>query len=50
MGPKLSQFETRVPLRTVLGGGGGGGAGQCCTITLLHMNRLYKTESAIYVS
>ena len=26
------------------------GCGQCCTITLLHMNRLNKTESAIFVS
>ena len=34
----LSQFENRVLLKPVLGGGGGGGRGQCCTITLLHMN------------
>ena len=27
-----------------------GGRGQCCTNTLLHMNRLNKTESAIFVS
>ena len=29
---------------------GARGRGQCCTITLLHMNRLNKTESAIFVS
>ena len=29
---------------------GASGRGQCCTITLLHMNRLNKTESAIFVS
>ena len=39
----LSQLENRLPLKPVLG------AGQCCTITLLHMNRLNKTESAIIV-
>ena len=26
------------------------GHGQCCTITLLHMKRLNKTESAVFVS
>ena len=31
-------------------GGGGGGRGQHCINTLLHINRLYKTESAIFVS
>ena len=41
----LSQFENMVPLKPVLGG-----VGQCSTITLLHMNRLNKTESAIFVS
>ena len=30
--------------------GGEGGRRQSCTITLLHMNRLNKTESAIFVS
>ena len=39
----LSQFENRVLLV------GSKGRGQCCTITLLHMNRLNKTESAIFV-
>ena len=34
----------RVPLKPVLAGVGS------CTITLLHMNRLSKTESAIFVS
>ena len=34
----------RVPLKPVLG------CEQCCTITLLHMNRLNKIESAIFVS
>ena len=46
----LSLFENRVPLKPVPGGGGGGRRGQCCTITLLHINRLYRTESAIFVS
>ena len=41
----LSQFENKVPLKPVLGE-----RGQCCTITLLHLNRLVKTESAIFVS
>ena len=41
----MSQFENRVPLKPVLGG-----REQCCTITLLHMNRLNKTESAIFGS
>ena len=52
----LSPFENRVPLKPVLGGGGGGGGGggrgdrgQCCTITLLHINRHNKTESTIFV-
>ena len=40
----LSQFENRVLLNPVLRG-----HGQCCTITLLHMNRLIKTESAIFI-
>ena len=35
----LSQFENRVLLKHE--------HGQCCNITLLHMNRLNKTESAI---
>ena len=26
------------------------GRGQCCTISLLNLNRLNKTESAIFVS
>ena len=38
----LSQFENRVPLKR--------GRGQSCTITLLRMNRLNKTESAIFFS
>ena len=29
---------------------GARGREQCCTLTLLHMNRLNKTESAIFVS
>ena len=41
----LSLFEHIVPLKPVLGG-----RGQCCTITLLHVNRLNKTDSAIFVS
>ena len=41
----LSQFENRLLLNPVLGG-----HRQCCTITLLHMNRLNKTESAVFVS
>ena len=41
----LSQFENRVPPKPVLAG-----HEQCCTITLLYMNRLNKTESAIFVS
>ena len=41
----LSQLENRIPLNPVLGG-----HGQCCTITLLHMNRLNKTRSAIFIS
>ena len=41
----LSQFKKGVPLKPVLGG-----RGQCCTNTLLHMNRLNKTESALFVS
>ena len=44
IGLVLSQFENRVPLKLVLG------RGQCCTITLLHMNRLNNTESAIFLS
>ena len=44
----LSQFENRVLLKPVLAGVGG--HGQCCTITLLHMNRLNKIESAIFDS
>ena len=32
------------------GGGGGGARGQCCKITFLYMNRLNKTEYAIFVS
>ena len=36
----LSRFENRVPLKP----------GQCCAIILLHMNRLNKNESAIFVS
>ena len=38
----LSQSENRVPLKP--------GRDQCCTITLLHMKRLTKNESAIFVS
>ena len=38
----------KVLLKPVLGGGGG--CGQCGTITLLHMNRLNKIESTIFVS
>ena len=41
----LSQFENTVPLKPVLGA-----RGQCYTITLVHMNRVNKTESAIFVS
>ena len=36
-----------------LGAGGGGGrvdGGRCCSILFLHMNRLNKTESALFVS
>ena len=36
----LSRFENRVPLKP----------GQCCTIILLHISRLNKNESAIFVS
>ena len=42
-----------MPLKPVVGGyagGGGGLRGLCCTIILLHMNRLNKSESAIFVS
>ena len=45
IGPILTQFENRVPPKPVLGG-----HGQCCTVTLLHMYSLNKTESAIFVS
>ena len=45
----LSQFENIVPPKPVLRGMGGG-RGRCCTIKLLHMNRLNKTEPAIFVS
>ena len=48
IGLRLSQFENRVLLNLVLGRGEG--REQCCTIILLHMNRLNKTESAIFVS
>ena len=39
IGPILTQFENRVPPKPVLGG-----HGQCCTVTLLHMYSLNKTE------
>ena len=48
IGLHLSQFKNRVLLKLVLGRREG--REQCCTITLLHMNRLNKTESAIFVS
>ena len=38
----LSQFENRVA--------GARGRGQCCTITILHMNRLNKPESSFFFS
>ena len=44
----LSQFENRVPLRPLLGGGRV--RGQCCTITVLQMNRFNETEAASFVS
>ena len=40
----LSQFEKKSSAEA-----GARGCGQCCTITLLHMNRLNKTKSAIFV-
>ena len=40
----LSQSETKALLKPVLEG-----RGQCCTITLLHMNRPNTTESAFFV-
>ena len=40
-----SQFENRVLLKPVIAG-----RRHCCTITLLHINRFNKTESAIFVS
>ena len=43
------QFENRDPLKS-FAAAGARGCGQCCTITLLHINRLNKTESAIFVS
>ena len=45
IGLTVSQFENRLPLKPVLGG-----CEQCCIITFLYMNRLNKTESAIFVS
>ena len=52
----LSQFENRVPLKPVLAGEGVAvcvwgvqGRGQCCTITLQHMNSPNKTEFAVIV-
>ena len=41
----MSQFENKVPQQPVLGG-----RGQGCITTLLHMNRLNKTESVMFVS
>ena len=41
----LSQFESKVSLKPVLGVG----VGSVAPIILLHMNRLNKTESAIFV-
>ena len=41
----LSQFINIVLLKPALAG-----HGQCCTITLLHMSRINKTKSAIFVS
>ena len=46
----LSQFECGVTLKLKPVLGGGGGRRQCCTITLPHINRFIKTESAIFVS
>ena len=43
----LSQFKNRILQKPVHGGWG---RGQFSTITLLHMNRLNKTESVIFVS
>ena len=40
-----TQFENKSSTET-----GARGRGQRCTITLLHINRLNKTESAIFVS
>ena len=48
IGLSLSQFENRVPLKPVLGVGQWAWA--VLTITLLHMNRLNKTDSVIFVS
>ena len=43
----LSQFQNRVRLKPMLEGWG---RRQCCISTLLHMHKLNKTESAIFVS
>ena len=48
IGLSLSRFENRVPLKPVLRAGPWAWA--VLTITLLHMNRLNKTDSFIFVS
>ena len=46
LGPGCKSYLKRVLLKPA----SGRGLGQCCNITLLHMNRSNKTESAIFVS